>query len=422
MNIAVFGLGYVGLVSALCHTAAGHRIWGVDRDPVKLHRLRDGIAPFREPGIEELLAQALESGRFQVTADAREAVAVTDLALICVGTPSRADVGTDLSFVVRVTEQIGRALRDRPRPYTVLVRSTVPPGVTRNHLLPALQTTSGRTVPGAVRLYFNPEFLRQGSALHDFRSPPFTVLGTHSSTRSALTFDLSAMYRGVHAPLLVLSYEEAELLKLACNSFHALKISFANEIGTLARCLGADASRVMDAFVADTKLNLSPSYLRPGFAFGGSCLPKEVRSINYLAAQHRVELPLHDAILRSNDAHLERTVKKLSTCDTGVIGVLGLTFKANTDDLRESPSMRLVDRLLKLGKNVFVHEPEIDPAFLFGTNLRQLTDVLPDYTTRLIDWETMQRRADMILVTRDGVVPGGELTKLSVPILNLTEL
>lgn len=422
MKIAVFGLGYVGLVSALFHTAGGHRVWGVDSDPMKLQRLRMGLAPIREPGLDELLTEALESDRLRVTGDAHEAVAATDLALICVGTPSSAELGTDLSFVVTVAQQIGRALADTSRRYTVLLRSTVPPGTTRDHILPGLQAASGRTVPGEISLYFNPEFLRQGSALDDFRSPPFTVFGTHSFSRSVPTIDLSAMYPGIRAPLLVLSYEEAELLKLACNSFHAIKIAFANEIGTLAERLNADASRVMDAFKADTKLNLSPLYLRPGFAFGGSCLPKEVRSINHIAAQHRMELPLHDAILRSNDAHLERTIVKLNTRETGVIGVLGLVFKPNTDDLRESPSLRLVARLIRLGKDVLVHEPEIDPDLLIGANLRHLTELLPDYLDRLIDWDTMQQRADIILLTRGGVVSASDLAKINVPLLNLTTL
>ena len=422
MKIAVFGLGYVGLVSALFHTADGHRVWGVDSDPMKLQRLRVGLAPIREPGLDELLTEALESDRLRVTSDAHEAVAATDLALICVGTPNSAELGTDLSFVVTVAQQIGRELAGTSRRYAVLLRSTVPPGTTRDHILPALQATSGRTVPDELSLYFNPEFLRQGSALDDFRSPPFTVFGAHSCSGSVPAIDLSAMYPGIRAPLLVLSYEEAELLKLACNSFHAIKIAFANEIGTLAERLNADPSRVMDAFKADTKLNLSPLYLRPGFAFGGSCLPKEVRSINHIAAQHRMALPLHHAILRSNDAHLERAIMKLNTRDTGVIGVLGLAFKPNTDDLRESPSLRLVARLIGLGKDVLVYEPEIDPELLMGANLRHLTDVLPDYLDRLIDWDTMQQRADLILLTRGDVVSPSDLAKLNVPLLNLTTL
>ena len=422
MKIAVFGLGYVGLVSALCHASDGHIIWGVDSDPIKLQRLRAGLSPIRETGLETLLSEALESGRLRVTGDAAKAVMATDLALICVGTPTSAELGTDLSFVVTVAGQIGEALAGTTRPYTVVLRSTVPPGTTRGQVLPALQAASGRIESGAVRLYFNPEFLRQGTALHDFRSPPFIVFGTASTVRSSPPPELSALYPKIHAQLLHLSYEEAELLKLSCNSFHALKIAFANEIGTLAEHLNADPSRVMEAFMTDTKLNLSPSYLRPGFAFGGSCLPKEVRSINHLAEQHRITLPLHGAILTSNDAHLDRAVTRIATLEVGVIGVLGLVFKPNTDDLRESPSMRLVDRLLKLGKEVVVYEPEIDPDLLIGANRKHLHDVLPDHPDRLLDWESIRRRADLLLITRDGVVSAADLTELRVPILDLTRL
>ena len=422
MKIAVFGLGYVGLVSALCHASDGHLIWGVDNDPVKLQRLRAGLAPIREPGLEALLSEALESDRLRVTRDSALAVAATDLALICVGTPTSAEVGTDLSFVVTVARQIGAALANTSRPYTVVLRSTVPPGTTRGRVLPALQAASGRTGFDAVRLYFNPEFLRQGSALHDFRSPPFVVFGTASTARSSPPHELSALYPDVDAQLLHLSYEEAELLKLSCNSFHALKIAFANEIGTLAEHLSADPSRVMEVFMTDTKLNLSPSYLRPGFAFGGSCLPKEVRSINHLAAQHRITLPLHGAILTSNDAHLDRAVAKSATIEASVIGVLGLVFKPNTDDLRESPSMRLVDRLLKLGKEVLVYEPEIDPDLLIGANRKHFHDILPDHADKLLDWESIRRRADLLLITREGVVSPADLSELRVPFLDLTRL
>ena len=422
MKIAVFGLGYVGLVSALCHASDGHLIWGVDSDPVKLQRLRAGLAPVREPGLEALLSEALESGRLRVTHDAATAVTATDLALICVGTPTSAELGTDLSFVVTVAGQIGGALAGTSRPYTVVLRSTVPPGTTRGQVLPALRAASARTESGAIRLYFNPEFLRQGTALHDFRRPPFIVFGTASTVRPVPPPELSTLYPKIRAQQLHLSYEEAELLKLSCNSFHALKIAFANEIGTLAERLNADPSRVMEAFKMDTKLNLSPSYLRPGFAFGGSCLPKEVRSINYLAAQHGIALPLHGAILTSNDAHLDRVVARLTTLEAGVIGVLGLVFKPNTDDLRESPAMRLVDRLRKLGKEVLVYEPEIDPDLLVGATRKHLHDVLPDHPDRLLDWKSIRQRADLLLITREGLVSTSDLTELRVPFLDLTRL
>ena len=422
MRISVFGLGYVGLVTALCHAADGHRVWGVDKDPTKIERLRQGIPTIREPGLDELLQQALAADGFTVTIDAKDAVASTDIALICVGTPSSVERGTDLSFVLMVTEEIGRALRNTPRPYTVLLRSTVPPGTTRDHVLPALQTASGKTLGGDLRLYFNPEFLRQGSALEDFRGPPFTIVGTPDAVPLPPADRVDQLYREVKAPLLTLNYQEAELLKLACNAYHALKIDFANEIGTLAKRLDADPTRVMRAFVVDTKLNVSPAYLRPGFAFGGSCLPKDVRSINYIGAQHGIELPVHSAILRSNDAHLERIVADLASRDTGTIGIVGVAFKPDTDDLRESPAMRLVEQLIKRGIDVLVNEPEIRLGLLIGANLEYLTAVLPDYSERLVDWPELRRRSNMLVITRDGLVPPDELSELRMPLLNLAQL
>ena len=422
MRISVFGLGYVGLVTALCHAADGHQVWGVDNDPIKLDRLRNGIPPIREPGIDALLGQALESHALTVSSDANEAVVATSIALICVGTPSTIDRGTDLSFVLTVIGEIGRALRNTPKPYTILLRSTVPPGTTRDRVVPELRTASGRAAGEGVQLFYNPEFLRQGSAIADFRHPPFTVVGTPDEASPSAATGIDQLYGEVEAALLVLNYQEAELLKLACNSFHALKIDFANEIGSLAQRVDADPTRVMNALVEDTKLNISPAYLRPGFAFGGSCLPKDVRSLNYIAAQHHLELPIHRAILRSNDAHLERLVADLASRCNGTIGMVGLAFKPNTDDLRESPAMRLVEQLLKVGMEVVVHEPEIREDLIIGANLKYLTEVLPDYSQRLVDWATLRQRADLLLITRDGIVTPGELSKLEKPLLNLSQL
>ena len=427
MRIAVFGLGYVGSVTAVCLAADGHQVWGVDKDPIKIERLRQGIPPIREPGLDDGLAEALASGCLAVTDDPDKAVAASDIALICVGTPTTLEQGTDLSFVLAVTAEIGRALREQDRSFTVLLRSTVPPGTTRDQVRPLLETASGRGVGKGLELYFNPEFLRQGSALADFRQAPFTVIGAHTESAPGTGVEreseaVRGVYAGVRAPFVVVNYQEAELLKLACNAYHALKIDFANEIGALAQKLDADPARVMNAFAMDTKLNVSAAYLRPGFAFGGSCLPKDVRSLNYLAAKHGVELPVHRAIVPSNDAHLERIASQLIASETGTIGMVGLVFKPNTDDLRESPAMRLVEKLLKAGKEVVVHEPEIQVDRLIGANLNYLTEVLPDFSSRLLDWQTLRQRADMLLITRDGIVPAEELTRLGLPFMNVAQL
>ena len=416
-------MGYVGSVTAVCLAGDGHQVCGVDKDAIKIDRLRQGIPPIREPGLDEALATVLASGQLAVTDDAAEAVAGTDIALICVGTPTTEERGTDLSFVLTVTKEIGRALKGTDRPFTVLLRSTVAPGTTRDQVLPELEAASGRQVGQGLELYFNPEFLRQGSALSDFRQAPFTVVGTHASaTDLEVAEPVKRVYERVAAPFLAVNYQEAELLKLACNAYHALKIDFANEIGALAQKLDADPARVMDAFVLDTKLNVSSAYLRPGFAFGGSCLPKDVRSLNYLATRHGVELPVHRAIVPSNDAHLDRIASELIDADTGTIGMIGLVFKPNTDDLRESAAMRLVERLLKAGKEVVVHEPEIRLELLIGTNLNYLNEVLPDFSERLVDWQTLRERANTLLITRDGIVPADELDQLGLPYVNVAQL
>lgn len=422
MKIAVFGLGYVGLVTGLCHAVDGHRIRGVDTDAAKVDRLRQGVAPIGEPGVDEHLRRALASGTLTVTSDAREAVAATDVALVCVGTPTATDLRTDLSFVLTATRAIGHALRATVRPYTVVLRSTVPPGATRDHVLPALQEAAGRPVDDDLRLCFNPEFLRQGSAIRDFREPPFTVIGTHDGRPLPPDSGIDRICRAGEGPLLFLNYQEAELLKLACNAYHALKISFANEIGSLAQRVDADPRRVMEAFATDTKLNISSAYLRPGFAFGGSCLPKDVRSLNHLARQQRIDLPVHAAILPSNDAHLGRAAAALASPDTGTIGIVGLSFKPNTDDLRESPALRLVEQLVKNGKDVLVHEPEIRLPLAPGANLSYLSAVLPDYAERLVDWPALRQRSNTILVTRTGAVQPEDLRNLEQPVLNLAEL
>ena len=426
MNISVFGLWYVGSVTAVCLAASGHRVWGVDKDPTKIERLKQGIPPIREPGLDESLAQVLDARSLTVTADAELGVAASDVALICVGTPTTLEEGTDLSYVLAVTEEIGCGLRGTDRDFTVLLRSTVPPGTTRDRVRPCLEAAAERKVGERLQLYFNPEFLRQGSALADFRQAPFTIVGTGVAAGAGeLDLDsetIAKVYGGVEAPLVTVTYQEAELLKLACNAYHALKIDFANEIGALALKLEADPARVMSAFALDTKLNISSAYLRPGFAFGGSCLPKDVRSLNYLAAQHGLQLPVHDAIVPSNDAHLERIAGELITGDTGTIGMVGLVFKPNTDDLRESAAMRLVEKLLAAGKEVVVHEPEIVVDMLIGTNLNYLTRVLPDFADRLVDWQTLRQRADMLLITRQGIVPEEELVQLGLPAVNVAQL
>ena len=421
MRISVFGLGYVGLVTAVCHAADGHQVVGVDKDLAKIKDLERGVSPISEPAIDGLLRCGLSEGRLSLTSDIRAAVKSTDLALICVGTPSAQDGGTDLSAVVTVSREIGAALRETQTSYTVVLRSTVPPGATRDLVGRALVKSSGTHLGPRLRLYFNPEFLRQGSAVNDFRNPPFVVCGTAEGL-STLPDSKAAqlLFSATTETQIVLNFQEAELLKLACNAYHALKIDFANEIGTLAQSVGADPFRVMDAFVRDEKLNISAAYLRPGFAFGGSCLPKDVRSLNHIARSHQLELPISAAILPSNDAHLMRLAAKLVALYSGTIGIVGLTFKPNTDDLRESPSIRLLGELRRKHADVVVYEPEVRIDALRGRNLESLRVQLPDYLDRIVhDWGTLCERADTLVITRDGVVRSDELRRFRGAVVDL---
>ena len=422
VRISIFGLGYVGLVTAVCHAADGHDVVGVDNDAKKLRELRQGVSPISEPAVDDLLRNALARGSLTLTDNVSAAVTSTDAALICVGTPNLEIGNTDLGAVVTVTQEIGAALREARTPYTVLLRSTVPPGATRGVVTRILEQESSRNVGSDLLLYFNPEFLRQGCAVADFRTPPFVVIGTADGTTPPAGAVVNHICPHGSSEKIVLNYQEAELLKIACNAYHALKIDFANEIGTVARHVDADPSRLMNAFVRDTKLNLSAAYLRPGFAFGGSCLPKDVRALNYVAASHGLELPVISAILPSNDAHLQRLASHLGTRDTGTIGLVGLTFKPDTDDLRESAALRLLKQLCELGKDVIVYEPEIAIDRKTDKYVKELAAVLPTHRQLLVDWPTLRQRADTVLITRKGIVSPQDLATIDRPVIDATRL
>ena len=420
MRIAVFGLGYVGLVTALCHAADGHDVVGVDKDSSKIEKLRRGRAPFSEPTADELLNCAISSGRLSLTDVASVAVKSTDVALICVGTPSASNGSTDLRAVVEASRAIGAALSKLKKRYTVVLRSTVPPGTTRNIVAPTLVRESMRTLGTGLCLYFNPEFLRQGSAVSDFRAPPFVVLGTADGNAPTENADVRSLFGTNDTEQVILNYQEAELLKIACNAFHALKVDFANEIGTVAQHVDANPKRVMSAFVKDRNLNVSPAYLRPGFAFGGSCLPKDVRSLNHIAVSHGLELPVASAILPSNDAHLQRVVSRLTTQDTGTIGVIGLTFKSNTDDLRESPAVALLRKLQELGREVVIYEPELGSRRITESQQKELSEALPGYPITLLDRPEFIHRADTVVITKPGIIAVQELGEEGITVIDAT--
>ena len=346
MRVSVFGAGYVGSVTAACLARAGHEVVAVDVNPQKIEILNAGASPVVERGLGELLARVVGAGRLRATTSSGEAVDRSDVALICVGTPGRPNGRLDVDAVAAVGREIGGALRGRRRPFTVVLRSTVLPGTTETVLLPALRSGLGEPEPRRLSVAVNPEFMREGSSLEDFARPPLTLVGTGDTAAAAL---VRALYAGVEAPFVHTSVRTAEMAKYVANAFHALKVCFANEIADVCDVMGADAQQVMQVFLMDRKLSVSEAYLRPGFAFGGSCLPKDVRALLYGARAADVLPPLLGAILPSNEAQVRRGVEAVLATGRRRVGIVGLSFKDGTDDLRESPMVALVETLIGKG-------------------------------------------------------------------------
>jgi GDP-mannose 6-dehydrogenase len=371
MRISVFGLGYVGSVTAACLAQAGHDVIGVDTAAGKVEAINGGLSPIAEPGLQQLVAAVHAAGRLSATRSSEEAVAASDLALICVGTPSSPSGQPDLRALKRVAEQIGAALRTRVGAYTVVLRSTVLPGTTERVILPALTAGCGPQV--ALQVAVNPEFMREGTALHDFSHPPMTLVGCDAAT--AVT--LQALYKRIEAPFVHTTVRTAEMAKFASNAFHALKISFANELAQVAAALGADPYEVSRVFLLDKKLNVSEAYLRPGSAFGGSCLPKDVRALACAARAADLETPLLASIMPSNEAHQRRGVAEVLGLEKKKISIIGLAFKPGTDDVRESPLLALVETLIGKGCDVRIFDPVLEPASLTGANRRRFDENIP---------------------------------------------
>ena len=373
MRVSIFGLGYVGCVTAACLARAGHQVIGVDINPDKAAMVNGGTAPLVEPGLGELLAEVTAAGRLRATTSTAEGVAGSDLALICVGTPSRDNGQLDVDAIRRVAEGIGHQLRQHPKPYAVVLRSTVLPGTTESVLLAALRGTGTPHLPD-LTVAVNPEFMREGSSLRDFSQPPLTLVGSDGPHAGALLRDL---YAQVDAPFVQTSIRSAEMAKYVSNAFHALKITFANEIGDLCEALGADIGEVMRVFLMDRKLNISEAYLRPGFAFGGSCLPKDLRALTHAARAADLALPLLSQILPSNDRQIQQGVSRVLATRRRRIGVLGLAFKPGTDDLRESPMVLLVETLIGKGCDVRILDRSVSIARLGGANRRYIEEEIP---------------------------------------------
>src|SRR5215831_7684976 len=374
MNLGVFGIGYVGCVSAACFAKDGHDVTGVDVNPTKVEIINSGHSPIVEPGIGELMHEAVDSGRLRAMTSAAEAVSRSEVSLVCVGTPSNTNGSLDLRYVSRVCEEIGAALSPKQERHVVVIRSTMLPGTIQNVVVPTLEQTSGKKAGLDFGVCINPEFLREGTSLQDFYAPPFTLIGADDDQTVAA---VSALYRNIDAPLFQTDVKTAEMIKYVCNTFHALKVSFANEVGNICKALAIDSHAVMEIFCQDTKLNLSPYYLKPGFAFGGSCLPKDLRAINYKAKELDVEVPLLGSILTSNRQPAERAVDAVLRTGRKKIAVLGLSFKSGTDDLRESPMVSLIETLIGKGYQLSIYDRDVSLARLFGANKEYIEREIP---------------------------------------------
>jgi GDP-mannose 6-dehydrogenase len=397
LRISIFGLGYVGAVSAGCLAAEGHHVIGVDPVADKVDLINRGNSPIIEAEINEIIGEVVRTGRLHATKDAIAAIGDTDLSFICVGTPSQANGNLDLRYIRRICEQIGGALRTKAARHTVVIRSTILPGTMRNVVIPTLEEFSGKRAGQDFGVCNNPEFLREGSAVNDFRRPPKTVIGQMDQASGEV---LATLYEHVDAPLIRTDLGTAEMIKYVDNSWHALKIGFANEIGNLCDAFAVDADAVMKIFCEDKKLNISSAYLKPGFAFGGSCLPKDLRALSYQAKMHDLLLPILAAVLPSNEMQIARGVKRVIDSGSSRVGVLGFSFKAGTDDLRESPVIEVIERLIGKGYDLRIYDRNVNIAALVGANRDFILNRIPHISKLMVP------TADAVLAHAQTIVIG----------------
>jgi GDP-mannose 6-dehydrogenase len=376
-------MGYVGCISAACFARSGHEVIGCDVSQVKVDMINRGRSPIVEPGVEELLADAVDRGRLRATTSPFEALDETELSLVCVGTPSQPNGSLDLKYLKSVCQEIGQAISKKKRAgHVVVIRSTMLPGTMHETIMPTIEVYSGKRHGKDFHLAINPEFLREGTSIYDFDHPPFTLIGADTSDAAEY---LSLLYSIVEAPLYTCGIKEAEMVKYACNCFHATKVVFANEIGNICKKLGVDSHVVMDIFTKDTKLNLSPYYLKPGFAYGGPCLPKDLRAIIYKAKMLDVEAPLLASLDESNRKQVDKVVRQVLHTNKKRVGVLGLSFKTGTDDLRESPMVAMVEALIGKGITLAIYDREVQLARLFGANKEYIEHGIPHISSLLRD-------------------------------------
>jgi GDP-mannose 6-dehydrogenase len=403
-SISVFGLGYVGTVTAACLAFRGHNVTGVDLNPNKVEAMNSGKSPIVEPRINEIITESHGANRLRATSSAETAVLNSDISILCVGTPSLRNGKLDLGNIEPVCREIGEILKKKRSFHLVVLRSTVLPGTAETIVVPTLEKTSGKRMGGEFGVCVNPEFMREGTAVADFLEPSITVIGAAEKAHSTLVRDLYAWAPGL---VFETSFRSAEMVKYVCNAWHAVKVDFANEIGTLARELEVDVESVMEIFGSDTKLNISSTYLKPGFAFGGSCLPKDVRALNYRAKELDLKLPLFESIMPSNDEHLERAVDLVLHTGKRKIAMLGLSFKAATDDLRESPQVQLVKRLLGEGREIQIWDDNVSLGRLVGSNREYIEQVIPHIGSLLKpNLEEVLRASEVVVIGTRGIEKG----------------
>ncbi|MBB4911763.1 nucleotide sugar dehydrogenase [Actinophytocola algeriensis] len=424
MRVSVFGLGYVGSVSAACLASRGNDVVGVDVNPTKVDLIMGGHAPVVEEKIGELTAEVVATGLLRATTDVADAVANSDVSLVCVGTPSAQNGSLSTTYLERVAEQIGEAIAERDTRHTVVFRSTMLPGTCLNLLVPILEKASGRTAGVDFGVAVNPEFLREGSSVRDFFDPPKTVIGELDADSGDV---VAALYEGLPGAVFRVPIPVAEITKYADNSFHALKIGFANELGSICAALGLDSHAVMDVFVADRKLNISPAYLKPGFAFGGSCLPKDLRGLVHAAHRVDVSVPILSHVLPSNEEHLKRSFELVARTGKRKVGLFGLSFKPGTDDLRESPMVELAERLLGKGYDLRIYDGCVSMSRLLGANREYIEQRLPHLGQLLAaDVDEVLAHAEVYLVaTTDPTVlaalPSGDDHRTLIDLVRLPD-
>ncbi len=414
-NVIVMGLGYVGCVSAACFAEIGHSVLGVDRDINKVEAVRKAQSPFFEVGLDKLIQRNVDEGRLNAGSLDAEALDAADVVMLCVGTPSQANGNIDLSHLRRVCDDISALLRPRTKRLAITVRSTVFPGTCES----LLETVFANRRD--VDIVSNPEFLREGTAVKDFMEPSLLVVGGSTNEAAQMVADL---YAGLTGEVYIVSLRTAEMIKYTCNAFHAVKIGFANEIGSLASSLGVDPEQVMATMCLDTKLNISPTYLKPGFAFGGSCLPKDLRALTFRASRLDLRLPLLDSVLRSNDEHLRRSIHEVLELPGKRIGIYGLAFKEGTDDLRESPVITIIEHLIGKGRAVRIHDPHIQLDEIYGSNLSFVVSALPHIgrlLTRSVD-ELISSSDTLVIAQKPSAHALGRLTESGLPVLDLMRL